>query len=161
LLLLIPGASAQWLNYKQPGAPRLADGSVNLSAPAPRVNGHPDLSGVWQIEPTPTEELTRLFGDYSPFDVPGDHSSDFHKYLFDVLVDHKDKPIHPEGEALFQARLKTDGRDVSTNRCLPAGIPQMHLLPFPVKFVHSPGLTLLLTEADATIRQIYTDGRKL
>ena len=38
---------AQWLNYKTAGIPRLPDGRPNLSAPAPRTGGHPDLSGIW------------------------------------------------------------------------------------------------------------------
>jgi hypothetical protein len=44
---------AQWLNYKTPGIPRLPDGRPNLSAPAPRAGGHPDLSGIWQLKPGP------------------------------------------------------------------------------------------------------------
>src|SRR5690242_4069345 len=44
-------AGAQWLNYKVPGVPRHSDGTVNLSAAAPRLpNGKPDLSGVWAAE---------------------------------------------------------------------------------------------------------------
>src|SRR5687767_13686943 len=43
-------AYAQWLNYPTPGLPRTADGTPNLSAPAPTRDGHPDLSGVWTSE---------------------------------------------------------------------------------------------------------------
>ena len=40
-------AAAQWINYRTPGVPRLPDGKVDLSAPAPRTaDGKPDLSGV-------------------------------------------------------------------------------------------------------------------
>src|SRR6266566_5257860 len=40
---------AQWPHYKRADAPRLPDGKVNLTAPAPKFfDGHPDLSGVWE-----------------------------------------------------------------------------------------------------------------
>src|SRR5262245_24804641 len=42
--------SAQWLNYPVPGVPRTKDGAVNMTAPAPRLNGKPDLSGIWEAE---------------------------------------------------------------------------------------------------------------
>jgi hypothetical protein len=38
---------AQWLDFRTPGIPRLADGKPDLTAPAPRtVDGRPDLSGL-------------------------------------------------------------------------------------------------------------------
>jgi hypothetical protein len=47
----VNSAQAQWLNYKTPGIPRLANGKPNLSAPAPRTaDGKPDLSGFWRID---------------------------------------------------------------------------------------------------------------
>src|SRR5438874_12772193 len=40
--------SAQWLRYPTEGIPRKADGTPNLTAPAPRLpDGKPDLSGLW------------------------------------------------------------------------------------------------------------------
>src|SRR2546421_10822979 len=50
-LILALGAllAAQWPTYKRPDVPRLPDGKVNLTAPAPKFfDGHPDLSGVWE-----------------------------------------------------------------------------------------------------------------
>jgi hypothetical protein len=57
------GVHAQWLNYPTPGTPRTRDGRPNLTAPAPRVNGKPDLSGVWLHEITSVAEWRRLLGD--------------------------------------------------------------------------------------------------
>ena len=64
ILAVVAGAtqagSAQWLHHPTPGTPRVPDGQPNLSARAPRVNGKPDLSGVWQAEGAPIPELIRL-----------------------------------------------------------------------------------------------------
>ena len=55
--------SAQWLNYPDARIPHNKDGKPNLTAPAPRRDGKPDLSGVWQAERTPISEYTRVLGD--------------------------------------------------------------------------------------------------
>ena len=157
------GSGAQWVNYRDPKAPRTADGKVNLSAPAPRTaDGRPDLSGVWQAEATPIEELTRLFGDVTATSVPGDDPRTMSKYLFNILADFKQEeaPLRPEAGKLLGERARTPGRDLPTTQCLAAGVPLALLIPIPFKIVQTPGLTLMLFEGDSTIRQIYTDGRK-
>ena len=155
-------ANAQWLNYPTPGAPRTRDGKMNLAAPAPRVNGKPDISGIWQVEPTPLAELTAMFGDVGALSVPGDDPRTFSKYLFNVLADFKpeEAPMRPEFNELFGKRAQTAGADIPTSHCLPGGIPFGMLLPFPTKIIQTPGLIVMLLEADATSRQVYTDGRK-
>ena len=37
-------ARAQWVNYPTAEAPRTPDGKVDMTAPAPMLNGKPDLS---------------------------------------------------------------------------------------------------------------------
>ena len=55
--LVAPAVHAQWLNYRQPGVPRTADGKVNLAAPTPKASdGKPDLSGTWETEGGRSEE---------------------------------------------------------------------------------------------------------
>lgn len=56
---------AQWLNYPTAGVPRLADGKLNLAAPAPRTaDGKPDLSGIWYLRALPCGPEGCL--DYQP-----------------------------------------------------------------------------------------------
>jgi len=152
------------VNHPTPGAPRTKDGKVNLSAPAPRAaNGKPDLSGLWQVDPTPLEEMTRLVGDdIGALAVPGDDPRQFSKYVFNILADFKpeESPLRPEFREFVGKRAQTAGADIPTTRCLPGGIPFTSFLPFPAKFIQTPGLLVMLFEIDNTLRQVYTDGRK-
>ena len=93
-ILLPVGAKAQWLNYPDPGIPRLKNGKANLAAPAPRsANGKPDLSGVWLHEQSPIEEFKRMFGDRyeaeSQAALIGMELEAVHKYALNILLDFK------------------------------------------------------------------------
>jgi hypothetical protein len=58
LSLFAAAAPAQWLNYPVPGVPRTRNGKPDLNARAPRINGKPDLSGAWHVEPTSLVDFT-------------------------------------------------------------------------------------------------------
>ncbi len=155
-------AQAQWMHYPTPGIPRTRDGKPNLAAPAPRANGKPDLSGLWQVEATPIAEMTRLFGPgLNTLSVPGDDLRNFSKYAISILADFKpeDAPIRPAAAKIAQAHFEM-GSSNPTTQCLMGGIPFGGILPFPNKFVQTPGLIVILQEADGAVRQIFTDGRK-
>ncbi len=76
---------AQSLNQRDPKIPRSADGRPNLSAPAPRLNGKPDLSGLWQAERTPVSEFVRVLGPGLPAIQPD--LNDVTKHVLNVLWD--------------------------------------------------------------------------
>lgn len=44
---------AQWLHEPTAGAPRTRDGKVDMTGRVPRLNGKPDLSGLWQVQGDP------------------------------------------------------------------------------------------------------------
>jgi hypothetical protein len=161
---LAVGAPAQWIHSPTPGIPRTRSGQPNLSAPAPRTaTGKPDLSGLWQVERTPFEEMTRLFGaDIGALSVPGDDLHDFSKYALSVLADFKpeEAPLQPAAAEITQKRAASRGKDNPTSRCAFGSVPFGGLLPFPNKFVQSPDVLVMLGEADGAVRQIFTDGRK-
>ncbi|HLH43944.1 MAG TPA: hypothetical protein VKV74_13220 [Bryobacteraceae bacterium] len=149
---------AQWATYRDPTTPRTKDGRPNLSAPAPRANGKPDLSGIWQAESAPVAEIRQflLSGDINGLgeDLPS-------KYFFNFFADvpFGMEPFQPEAAAAFR-RLAQNRRKPPT-LCPPPSLPLTDLLPVPYKIVQTPRATLFLYEADSVFRQIFTDGRKL
>lgn len=167
IVLLLTGLStathAQWMHYPTSGIPRTRDGKPILTGHVPRQNGKPDLTGLWQVEPTPWDEMTRLFGaGLDTLSVPGDDLHTFNKYLISVVADYKpgDAPLRPEAALAMQRHLKGNGIENPTAKCLPAGIPFGGLLPFPNKFIQAPGVIVILQEGEGSTRQIFTDGRK-
>ncbi len=136
-LALSVSLSAQWLNFREPGIPRI-DGKPNLTAPVPRTHdGKPDLSGLWEPEASP--------------------------YRFDVIQDVKDEGIfRPAAEALFLQRALDLRRDNPVTHCLPPG-PSAIFASGSTRFyriMQSPSVTAILYELGG-FRQIYTDGREL
>ena len=162
LLAFAPGgAQGQWLNLATPGVPRNRDGKPNLTAPAPRMNGKPDFSGVWHVQPTPMAEMKRIYGENADAtDVPGMELDTISKYAVNILVDFKseESPLRPEAMARMQARQR---EGLPSEKCLPLGVPLATLLSEPIRVVQSPGMIAILYEADDKHRRIYTDGRTL
>jgi hypothetical protein len=162
-LLMILGMTAavghaQWLGYPAPGAPRLANGKVDLSAKAPRTrDGRPDLSGVWQTQ------LESPEGKQNAFVVPGDDPRTFNKYFLNILADFKpdDLPMRPLAEETMR-KNREQRLPGEAARCLPLGLPRMDVFSYsPFKMIQSPGMLVVLYEMDNSHRQIYLDGRKL
>lgn len=145
-------AQAQWLNQPIPGAPRTPDGKVNMTAPAPRVNGKPDLSGVWQVEAEPR----------APGGLFGLGESPNSKYFRDILSDFKpgEEPLTPLGADTLRKHTEAATKSPSLN-CLPDGVPHGDLLPEPFKVIQTPTEVLMLYEVETIFRQVFTDGRKL
>ena len=163
-LLLPIGARAQWLNYADPGIPRLKDGRPNLTAPAPvAADGKPDLTGVWLHEVTPTAEFKRMLGaSYeaeSQAALIGMELESVHKYALNIFADLKpgELPLRPEAEALMKQR--TAERRVDNVCHGEYGWPVAGLLAEPFKIVQAPKVTLILYEVDNLRRQVFTDGR--
>jgi len=161
LLSAVLGAplGAQWHDYRDPRTPRTKDGKPNLAAPAPRLNGKPDLSGVWQAERTPPAELARIMG--SDFNAIQIDTEDFTKDVFDVFWGMKpeQEPLTPAGAAAMKRLAATPDQWPHT-QCMPASVPaDMFVLSF--KIFAAPREIVIATEIGAPLRQIYTDGRAL
>lgn len=154
-------SNAQWLNFPTPGIPRTRDGKPNLTAPAPRMNGKPDLSGVWHVQPTPIAEMKRIYGPgVGDLNVPGMEADTISRYGINILGDFKpnESPMRPAALKIFRERA---GSDLPSSTCLPLGIPLDALLSEPIKIIQSPRLLAILYEAEDKYRQVYMDGRAL
>jgi hypothetical protein len=125
--------NAQW-RYRDPNAPRLPDGKIDVKAAAPRTPaGTVDLSGIWQT------------------DV---------KYNFNLGADLKPEDIVmlPWAQALQAERRDNNGKDDPEGYCLPPGFPRVNGVPFPQKIVQLPGAIIILYETRTTFRQIFLDN---
>jgi hypothetical protein len=151
LIGVIP-ARAQWLHQPMAGAPRTADGKINMTGPVPMLNGKPDLSGIWQVQAEPR----------APGGLFGLGESPNSKYFRDILSDFKpdERPLTPAGVELLRQHAQAGVFNPTLN-CLPDGVPHGDLLPEPFKILHSPGVIVMLYEVETTFRQVFLDGRKL
>ena len=150
---------AQWLNYPDSRTPRSKNGKPNLTAPAPRLNGKPDLSGLWEADATPRSELTRALPP-GFFDLQIDLPN-VSKYVLNLFWDFKpeDDPSRPETSALMK-QAASAGLGLPGSRCLPNSIPLTPLI-LPFKLVQTQQQIVMLFEHYDPPRQIYTDGRGL
>jgi hypothetical protein len=171
LLLSIPSA-AQWVKYPTAGVPRKADGSVNMSAPAPRLaDGKPDFSGIWMTA-EPNRPSTGLSTPNSPAtprepapadERPGDPTAiRASRQMANIGVDLPGGlPYQPWLVPIVKQRTANDAIDDPHIRCLPDNFLRAYGLPHLLKFVHAPSLLVVLNEMNAGYRQIFTDGRPL
>ena len=148
---------AQWPSYKNAAAPRLPNGKVNMDAPAPKTaDGHPDLSGVWDkgllpgVPPAPPANV--LGTGKSPVPRP---FQDLPSLFPDGL------PLRPWAAELRAKRVAAHSKDHPDAYCLPVNAIQLHSHPQPRKIIQTPGVIVMLYEANNGLRQIFMDGRPL
>jgi len=159
IVAALGSAEAQWLKYRDPKVPRTPDGRPNLSAPAPRVNGKPDLSGLWEAARTPVKEFVRVLGPGAPAIQPD--LNDVTRHVLNVFWDVKpdDWPLRPQAVALTEQRQKS-GKDFQSAYCLPSSLPAAMLI-LNFKMIQAPGEIVVLPGNGDPPRQIHIDGRSL
>jgi hypothetical protein len=151
-------AQAQWAIYRDPTTPRLKDGKPNLAAPAPRVGGKPDLSGIWVVESAPVAEIQQFLlpgginglGEYLPS-----------KYFFNYFADYAQgkEPFQPAAGAMYAKMSQAAGKPPTL--CPLPSLPVEDVIPVPFKILQTPRVTMMLYEDVTVFRQIFTDGRAL
>ena len=162
-LAAMPGTLlGQWPAYPTAGVPRTPDGQPDLKGPAPRTaDGKPDFSGIWRFVDSPDARPgilppagvgTSGIGQRAPGIIQ----------FFDIGSTLKDGlPFQPWAAKLREQRVAENNKDNPDAHCLPIGLMQLHTHPEPRKIIQSPGLILILYEANGGVRQIFTDGRPL
>ena len=159
VLLAVPiYVNAQWAVYHDPAIPRTRDGKPNLFAPAPRLSGKPDLSGIWQAESAPLAEIQQFL---LPGGINGLGEDLPTRYFFNFFADYPpgQEPLRPEVRA--QLAKRPPGPAGPPTLCPLPTLPLEGLVPAPFKIVQTPRLTMVLYEADTVFRQIFSDGRTL
>jgi hypothetical protein len=150
-LLVYAPAPAQWLNYPTARIPRLPNGKPNLTAAAPRTSdGKPDFSGIWAWE------------DNRP--CPADGCPDAHIGQEFINIGWSLKnglPYQPWAADLVSKRRAANGKDDPQSHCLPRGALRLYTDGLFKKILELPGEMVILSERDASYRQIFTDGRPL
>jgi len=133
-------ASAQWEPWPLKNVPRLADGKVDMNAPAPKASdGKPDFSGFYM----PSDNVRHLLNLASDMKAP------------------EAPPLTPWGQQVYQERIDNNGKDHPGGQCLPSGIPEKLSIPDGLKVVQTPDLIVFLYESRTIYRQVFLDGRPL
>jgi hypothetical protein len=167
ILAVIPAmVFAQWPSYRTAGVPRGPDGKPKLDAPAPRTaDGKTDLSGIWEYRGR--SGAPAGFGGAPagrPPEPPPEPPSSGPPAatFFNIGAGFKDGlPLTPWAAELLKQRMAENSKDNPDAHCLPLGLMQLHTHPQPRKIIQTPGVIVILYEAQAGVRQIFTDGRPL
>ena len=164
----IPGKLLpQWPDYPTAGVARTPDGKPKLDAPAPRTaDGKPDLSGIWLFRGAgrpPAQPGAEPAGAPPAPPPPEPPTSGPPAATFrNIGAGFKDGlPLTPRAAELLKQRMAENSKDNPDAHCLPLGLMQLHTHPQPRKIIQTPGVIVILYEAQAGVRQIFTDGRPL
>ena len=146
--------AAQWSNYPTGAVPRKADGTVNLSAAAPRLaDGKPDFSGFWTSDEVDPRR---------PDVPPNPHDATTSRRMINLGVELPGGlPYQPWLASLVKQRTANQAKDDPHIRCASDNFLRAYGMPHLLKFVHTPNLMIVLNEWNATFRQVFTDGRPL
>jgi hypothetical protein len=175
MLLASPYLFSQWIKQPTAGVPRKADGTVNMSAPAPRMaDGKPDFSGIWttaepnnrrsvvlsspkdQVGPRDAQSSNEVQSPGNPSAITGS------RQMANIGVDLPGGlPYQPWLVPIVKERTDNNAIDDPHIRCLPDNFLRAYGLPHLLKFVHSPNLLVVLNEMNAGYRQVFTDARPL
>jgi len=152
-LLISTPVIGQWLHLTTAGVPRNADGSPNLTAPAPKaVDGEPDFSGIWVARdelPCNTKER-----GVQCTELP------LTPQVINIAAGLKGGlPYQPWAADLVKKRRAELGVNDPHTHCMPPNFPRAWPFPEYQKIIQVAGMLVVLHEFNASYRQIFFDGR--
>jgi hypothetical protein len=155
MLSSVPQAArAQWIDYKTPGVPRLANGKPDLKAKAPRTSdGKPDFSGMWFAN-VPSKDYCRTADCIQEERMAGEQMNMGRKLKGGL-------PYTDWSKEQMKIRGVNGGREDPHTYCKPPNFPRAWTLPQYLKVVQTPKEMVILHEFNAAYREIYMDGRPL
>ncbi len=165
LLCLLPTQlPAQWIHYPTAGVPKTRAGKPNLSAPTPRTrDGKPDLSGMWWSAGA-TLPCPEFMGGKDCAEKGlglGQQGGGLPEQANDIAAGLAGGlPYTPWAAEVVKERSANPLTDPHS-RCLPSNVPRGYSIPHIQKFLQTRGLLAILSEFNASYRQIFTDGRPL
>ena len=119
------------------------------TTPIPRSrDGHPDLSGFWQVLNTAAWDLE-------------DHNSGPGVPAGQSVVEGGDIPYRPEALAKKQENYRNRATADPEAGCTLPGIPRATYMPFPFEIVQTPSQIMILHEFRHATRRIYMNGPHL
>jgi hypothetical protein len=133
--------------------PRVAGAQPTAKAndkPVPRLNGKPDLSGIW----IPGGALLLFEGEEA---VAAAHAYD-EAHGRAAAPPAETPPYKPEADKQRQYYLSRKGIDDPMARCLLSGVPRIMFRPLPFEIVQLPARMIILYEIHHAFRIIPTDG---
>ena len=107
--------------------------------------GHPDLSGIWEVLNTAAWDIQ-------------DHAASLGVPAGQGVVVGNDIPYRPE--ALARKRQNFANRQTADpeTKCYEPGVPRVTYMPFPFQIVQTPTYVAILYEYNHVTRHIYVDG---
>jgi hypothetical protein len=127
---------------------------VDASAATPKLaDGKPDFSGIWTSDEVDPRR---------PGVPPNPYDATTSRRMINLGAELQGGlPYQPWLAALVKQRTADHALDDPHLKCLPDNFLRAYGMPHLIKFVHSPGLLLMLNENGAGYRQVFADARPL
>jgi len=127
--------------------------------PAPRLNGHPDLSGLWQRPYVPDMTVTTRNGDQqADQSLPERKVNAENQKKGPPGPPPKELPFTPEGKRVWESYDPAKGD--YTGSCLPFGLIRSMNSPDPIQIMQSDKYLSLLYEQNTWFKVFPLDGRE-